>query len=497
MTDSHHATTLDTELDLDLDLGFDDESGLDPSSAEFLQAAEQEQAAIAQIVNEQQSKMPDGLFYGSTLNPALNHEDYVDNLVDGTISVPNDEPAHAIANIDKAHAANNTTAAVSETTPEQLKEDATGLGIKFSHIRYKDNDLLPSIKPAFITQYYIRFMTNICINLVTNATVKAVNVAQARIHYKKSITPSRNLINNVSDELDSKLALSILSDIKRHENENESRMIYWQNPTLSSVTINNRRLTPVTHHDVILPVYDDIFKHCSKQSTALNLLTHYDNLYMKLSLSTKEYAEDFDPHHNPQYTGKLTSLQQSVNFLKISCWYSFTAEINSLFANKRKKPLSYARGYLRSLYRHYDNDSAIFNERLVKKLGQKVEELRYWVDKNDHSYFDLPYSQQQLSNRYAHHSISSHQLGFEVLSMLSKPIIKYEPLNNLNYDLDNGALYLAGVNEVLSFWVNKLTDINDNDTPENRALRDSILRTATRKARTFYPPSALYLEDSD
>lgn len=488
MTDNKHTNPAEKPFDLGLDLGFDDDINLDTSSADFLKETERDQVVIAQIVNDQQSKMSDGFFHGSTLNPSLSHQAYIDSLVDGSVSIPDEAETHSIARSADG-------AALSETEPGHLKEDATGVGIKFHHIEYKDGDLLPSIKPSFITQYYIRFVTNICINLVTNPTVRAVNAAQARIYYRTTITPSRNLIDNVADDLDSKLALSILSDVKRHENEKESRMIYWQNPTLSSMTLNDRKLTPVTHHDVILPVYDDIFRHCSKQSTALSLLSHYQKLYMKLPLSTREYSDDFDPHHNPQYISKLTSLQQSVNFLKTSCWYSFTAEINSLFANKRKKPLSYARGYLRALYNHYDSDAVTFNEGLVRKLGQQVDELRYWVERGHHGYFNLVDSQPQISKRYAHHSISSHQLAFEVLSMLSKPIIKHEPLNNLNYDLENGALYLAGQNEVLSFWVKKLSSISENDTPENNTLRNSILRTAARKARTFYPPSALYLED--
>lgn len=494
MTKTNHDNEpeLTDKLDMSLDLGFDDDIGLSESSADFLQETERDQAVIAQIVNNQQSKMTDSLFHGSTLNPTLSHNSYIDSLIDGDISIPHEAESYSISKQDIAA---DKGAAVSETDPGQLKEDATGLGIKFHHIEYKDGDLLPSIKPSFITQYYIRFVTNICINLVTNPTVRAVNAAQARIHYKNTVTPSRNLVDNVADELDSKLALSIFSDVKRHENEKESRMIYWQNPTLSSITLNDRTLTPVTHHDVILPVYDDIFRHCSKQSTALSLLSHYEKLYMKLPLSTREYSEDFDPHHNPQYTSKLTSLQQSVNFLKTSCWYSFTAELNSLFANKRKKPLSYARGYLRALYRHYDNSAVTFNEQLVKKLSHRVDELRYWVDRDRHGYFNLVHSQPQISKRYAHHSISSHQLAFEVLSMLSKPIIRHDPLNNLNYDLENGTLYLAGQNEVLKFWVNKLSDVSENNTPENNTLRESILRTAARKARTFYPPSALYLED--
>lgn len=479
MTDN---TTPDanTDDDYDFDLGFNDsEYEISQADDEFLRAAERDQVAIAQLVNSQQSKMADNFFHGSTMSPTMTHDEYVDSLVSGTT-----EGDVALASYDDE--------AKPVGTPGDIN---SGLGIKYHDIQYRDGDLLPSIKPSFIKQYYLRFITNICINLVTNPTVRAVNTAQAKAYHHKSIIPSMNLMANVNDDLDSKLALSIFSEVKRHENESESRKVYWHIPKISKMILNNRVLTSITQHDVILPIYDNILRECSKQTLAHSLLAHYESLYMRLPLTTREYSEDFDPHHNPQYIKKLTSLQQSVNFLKTNCWYLFSGEINSLFANKRKKPLSYARGYLLTLVRHYNNDAVVFNETLIKKLSEQVDGLRYWVEGANNGYLNLASSQPQISKRYAHHTITSHHLGYEVLSMLSKPIIKNEPLNNLNYDMDNGILYLAGMNEVLRFWVKKLSIISEDDSTDNANLRNSILKTASKKARTFYPPSALYLED--
>ena len=470
---------LDTEFDFETMFN-DSDYDLEQDNDEFLQIAERNQVAMAQLVNNQQSKMADNYFHGSTMSPAMTHDEYVDSLVLGGPEAPVEPPKQ----LEQAED--------SSTTSNEL---GGGLGIKYHDIQYRDGDLLPSIKPSFIKQYYLRFITNICINLVTNPTVRAVNKAQSIIFHKKSIIPSMNLTANVNEALDSNIALSILSDISRHENESESRRVYWHIPKLSGLNLNNRSLTSITHHDIILPIYDDILRECSKQTLAHSLLDHYEGLYMKLPLTTREYSEDFDPHHNPQYNKKLTSLQQSINFLKTNCWYLFSSELNNLFTNKRKKPLSYARGYLLTLAKRYNKDSITFDERLIKRLAQQVEGLRYWVEAGNNGYQNLTSCQPQISKRYAHHTITSQQLAYEVLSMLSKPIIKKEPLNNLNYDLDNGVLYLAGMNEVLKFWASKLSSVSEDDSTDNANLRNSILRTASKKARTFYPPSALYLED--
>lgn len=481
MTDNA-TPNVDVEDSYDLDLGFDDSDyEISQADDEFLRTAERDQVAIAQLVNSQQAKMADNFFHGSTMSPTMTHDEYVDSLVSDNDDAQPKDTELTTHNNDKP---------VGKTIDVD-----SGLGIKYHDIQYKDGDLLPSIKPSFIKQYYLRFITNICINLVTNPTVRAVNIAQSKAYHQKSIIPSMNLMANVNDDLDSKLALSIFSDVKRHENESESRKVYWHIPKISNMVLNNRVLITVTQHDVILPIYDNILRECSKQTLAHSLLAHYESLYMRLPLTTREYSEDFDPHHNPQYIKKLTSLQQSVNFLKTNCWYLFSGEINSLFTNKRKKPLSYARGYLLTLVRHYNNDAVVFNESLIKKLGEQVDGLRYWVEGSKNGYLNLASSQPQISKRYAHHTITSHQLGYEVLSMLSKPVIKNEPLNNLNYDLDNGILYLAGMNEILKFWVKKLSVISEDDSTDNANLRNSILKTASKKARTFYPPSALYLED--
>lgn len=467
--------------EFDFEAVFDDSNyDLEQESDGFLQIAERDQVVMAQLVNDQQSKMADNYFHGSTMSPTMTHDEYVDSLVHGGASASVEPFKHSeVADV--------------ATTPTEGIEG--GLGIKYHDIQYRDGDLLPSIKPSFIKQYYLRFITNICINLVTNPTVRAVNTAQSIIYHKKSVIPSMNLTANVNDDLDSNVALSVLSDIKRHENESESRRVYWHIPKLSGLALNNRFLTSVTHHDVILPIYDDILRECSKQTLAHSLLDHYEGLYMKLPLTTRGYSEDFDPHHNPQYNKKLTSLQQSINFLKTNCWYLFSGELNNLFTNKRKKPLSYARGYLLTLARRYNKESTTFDERLIKRLAQQVEGLRYWVEAGNNGYQNLSSCQSQISKRYAHHTITSQQLAYEVLSMLSKPIIKKDPLNNLNYDLDNGILYLAGMHEVLQFWANKLSSVSEDDSTDNSNLRNSILKTASKKARTFYPPSALYLED--
>lgn len=487
--------TDNSDFDSDYDFGFVTEDGLSQDDSELLQTAERDQVAMAQLVNNQQARMPDTMFHGSTMTPSMSHEDYVDSLIaDATMDVTI-QPDAQIQAVKSASVGIDKSAIDTKDDANDDTDNRKGLGIKYRDIQYKPGDLLPSIKPSFIKQYYIRFITNICTNLVTNPTVRAINSAQTRMHHHKYMVPSRNLVNNVNDDLDSKLAQSVFTEVNRYGNEGENRLVYWHIPKLSVLNINKRTLAPITQHDVILPVYDDIFRECYQQTLANFLLSHYSALYMRLPLTTREYSEDFDPHHNPQYIKKLTSLQQSINFLKTNCWYLFTSQLNALFANKRKKPLSYARGYLLTLSRHYDNSSVVFNERLIKQLGERVQGLRYWVDNANHGYLNLTSSQPQISKRYAHHSITSHQLGYEILSMLSKPIIKSEPLNNLNYDLDNGILYLAGMNEVLRFWVKRLTAISDDNSAENINLRNSILKTATKKARTFYPPSALYLED--
>lgn len=469
------------DKEFDFEVMFDDSDySLEHENDEFLQIAERDQVVMAQLVNNQQSKMADNYFHGSTMSPTMSHSEYVDSLVLGGTESSVEPPKHS----------DTADSAVTES-----KDVDSGLGIKYHDIQYRDGDLLPSIKPSFIKQYYLRFITNICINLITNPTVRAVNTAQSIIYHKKSIIPSMNLTANVNDDLDSNVALSVLSDIRRHENESESRRVYWHIPKLSGLALNSRFLTSITQHDVILPIYDDILRECSKQTLAHSLLAHYEGLYMKLPLTTREYSEDFDPHHNPQYNKKLTSLQQSINFLKTNSWYLFSGELNNLFANKRKKPLSYARGYLLTLARRYNKESTTFDEKLIKKLAQQVEGLRYWVEAGNNGYQNLSSCQSQISKRYAHHTITSQQLAYEVLSMLSKPIIKNDPLNNLNYDLDNGVLYLAGMHEVLKFWSSKLSSVSEDDSTDNSNLRNSILKTASKKARTFYPPSALYLED--
>ncbi|MBO6224305.1 MAG: hypothetical protein J6N72_02465 [Psychrobacter sp.] len=471
----------------DYDFGFDSsEYEISQADDEFLRTVERDQVSIAQLVNNQQSKMADNFFHGSTMLPTITHDEYVQFLVSNSDQEEFENKDSSKTDDAPLHTESKNTA---------VDNIDGGLGIKYHDIEYRDGDLLPSIKPSFIKQYYLRFITNICINLVTNPTVRAVNKAQSKNYHKQSIVPSMNLVANINDDLDSKLAQSIFSDVKRHENESESRRVYWHIPKISKMVLNNRILTTITQHDVILPIYDNILRECSKQMLAHSLLAHYKSLYMKLPLTTREYSDDFDPHYNPQYVKKLTSLQQSINFLKTSSWYLFSGEINSLFTNKRRKPLSYARGYLLTLARHYNNDEVVFNEKLIKRLGEQVDGLRYWVENANNAYLNLSSSQPQISKRYAHHTITSHQLGYEVLSMLSKPIVKNEPLNNLNYDLDNGILYLAGMNEVLKFWVKKLSVISEDDSADNANLRNSILKTASKKARTFYPPSALYLED--
>lgn len=465
-------------IDQNIDYGFD--VSTDDIDDAFLHSAERQQAAMAQMVNDQQSKMTDNAFHGSTTNPNISHAEYVNTLVLSRQAENSDEPISVSGNvIGNTNNGDNT-----QTTH-----------IEYHNIEYKPNENLPSIKPDFIKQYYIRFVTNICKNLVTNATVQAMYRSQLRMYHHKYMVLVQNLKGDEIHDLKSNLSASIFNEVSRYDHDNETRMIYWHLPILSKVTINKKELVPVTQHDVILPIYDDIFMRCVKRSSADLLLTLYESVYMKLPSATSEYSKDFDPQHNPQYIKKITSLHQSINFLKTNSWYLFTSELNGLFANKRKKPLSTARGYLIALAKYYDNEGVVFNQALPKKLSERVDTLRHWAEKSDYSYLNMTSTQSQISKRYAHHSISSHQLAYEVLSMLSKPIVKVEPMDNLNYDLDDGILYLAGMNEVMSFWVKALSTIGESRSIDTNNICNSVLKTAARKARTFYPPSALYLED--
>ncbi len=464
----------DTLLNIDLDIDDLDFS----ANSDFLRSAERQQASMAQVVNDQQSKMTDNAFHGSTSNPNISHSNYINTLINNNSLT--DDRLNALDTTEKREFRDETEA----TTH-----------LKFSNIEFRPNENLPSIKPNFIKQYYIRFVTNICKNLVTNLTVQSVYYSQSKMYYDKYLVLAQNLNSEQIHDLKSNIATSIFNEVGRYDYDGESRKIHWQIPLLSSVCINKKILVPITQHDVILPTYDDIFILCVNRSSADLLLTLYESVYMQLPSATNEYSKDFDPQHNPQYANKITSLHQSINFLKTNSWYLFTSKLNALFCNKRKKPLSSARGYLVALANYYDNEGVFFDQTLPKKLLERIDTLRYWAEKSEYSYLNMSGSQPQISKRYAHHSISSHQLSYEVLSMLSKPILKVEPINNLNYSINEGILYLAGMNEVMTFWISSLSTIEESRSIESNNICNSVLRTAAKKARTFYPPSALYLED--
>lgn len=464
-------------IDLDFDISSDD------NSHDFLQSAQRQQAAMAQIVNEQQSKMTDNAFHGSTSNPNESHANYINTLISAN-NEPELTPEASLVEVGR-----------NDVTQVEEPESELSTHIQYDNIEYKPNENLPSIKPNFIKQYYIRFVTNICKNLITNSTLESVYHAQSKMYHDKYIVLAQNLTNDEIHDLKSNIAASIFNEVGRYDYDGETRMVHWQIPVISSMQINDKALVPVTQHDVILPIYDDLFILCVNRSSADLLLTLYQSVYMQLPSATKEYSKDFDPQHNPQYVKKITSLHQSINFLKTNSWYLFTSKINGLFCNKRKKPLSSARGYLIALANYYNNEGVIFDQTLPKKLTERIDTLRYWAEKSENSYLNMTSTQPHLSKRYAHHSISSHQLSYEVLSMLSKPIIKVEPIDNLNYDTSEGILYLSGMNEVMSFWVNALATIEESRSIDSNNVCDSVLRVAAKKARTFYPPSALYLED--